>query len=88
MKHLNIKITGNVQGVFFRGSAQKKAREMDIGGFARNETDDSLYIEAEGDEKLLNSFINWCENGPPTAKVSDISIKEGKIIGFKDFETH
>ena len=65
MQHLNIRISGKVQGVFYRASAVKEAERLNIKGFARNEPDDSVYIEAEGDEDALESFLSWCAKGPP-----------------------
>lgn len=85
MRHLNIKIYGDVQGVFFRDSALKKAQELDIGGFIRNEPDGSVYIEAEGDERYLNKFLLWCESGPPLARVENIESERARLVGFKDF---
>jgi acylphosphatase len=49
-KHFNIRISGRVQGVFFRASTKAKAEELGISGFVQNEPDGSVYIEAEGEE--------------------------------------
>jgi len=59
MTHFNIKIFGEVQGVFFRHSARLKAREIGITGFVKNEPDGAVYMEAEGDEKTLGQFLEW-----------------------------
>ena len=64
MKHYNLKITGRVHGVWYRGSARDKARQLCVKGFARNEDDGSVYIEAEGRESNLAQFIAWCRKGP------------------------
>lgn len=45
MKHISIRIYGRVQGVGFRVSAQKKADELGITGFVRNEPDGTVYLE-------------------------------------------
>ena len=47
-KNIKIKIYGRVQGVWFRESAKKKAGELNISGWARNEADGSLYVEVQG----------------------------------------
>jgi len=57
MKHFNIKIFGDVQGVFFRDSARRKADELGIKGFAQNEPDGTVLIEAEGRGESLEKFI-------------------------------
>ena len=86
MRHLNIKVYGRVQGVFFRDSARRKSEELGLKGFARNEPDGPVYIEAEGTEEALEKLVNWCWEGPEAAKVDKVEIKEGDIKGFKDFQ--
>lgn len=88
MKHLNIKIFGRVQGVFFRANAKKKADELQITGFARNETDGSVYVEAEGEKENLEKFLEWCHHGPPSARIDKVESKSTtKIKKFKNFST-
>jgi len=86
MKHLNIKIYGQVQGVSFRYYSQEKARELELAGFARNDPDGVVYIEAEGEEENLEKFLDWCRRGPSWAKVEKIEVKGGEIKKYKDFE--
>lgn len=85
-KHFNIKIYGLVQGVFFRANAKERAKELNITGFARNESDGSVYIEAEGEEKSLNKFIKWCNSGPAMAQVEKMVISEDSLKNFHRFE--
>ncbi|HEY4497069.1 MAG TPA: acylphosphatase, partial [Candidatus Paceibacterota bacterium] len=70
--HKNLKIYGNVQGVFFRQSAKIKADELGIKGFVKNEPDGSVYIEADGDGEAVERFIDWCRLGPDSANVDKI----------------
>ncbi len=85
-KHLNIKVSGQVQGVFFRDSARQKAEELGIKGFTRNESDDSVYIEAEGEEKNLKKFLNWCRQGPAFAQVKKVESKfSSESKNFNEF---
>jgi acylphosphatase len=82
VKHLNIKVSGKVQGVFFRVYTQKKAEELGLTGFVQNEPDGSVYIEAEGEEILLNELTKWCYSGSPDSEVSSVIITEGMINNF------
>ncbi len=84
-RHLNIKVFGQVQGVFFRHSARQKAEELEIKGFVQNEPDDTVYIEAEGEEKNLKKFLDWCRQGPISASVDKLETKGSEIKNFKDF---
>lgn len=84
-KHVNIKVSGLVQGVFFRACTKEKARELGLKGFVRNESNESVYIEAEGSVDDIETFIKWCHVGSPNAKVSGVDVKEGEMRGFEDF---
>jgi acylphosphatase len=86
VKHLSIKISGKVQGVFFRASTKGAAEHLGISGFVRNEPDGSVYIEAEGEEEKLNQFMEWCRIGPPRAKVEKCEIIEGEARGYTSFQ--
>ena len=85
MIHLNIKVKGTVQGVFFRASTRLKAIELGIKGFVENQTDGSVYIEAEGSKEQLDKFTEWCKMGPEMAFVENLSIKEAPLINYLDF---
>lgn len=84
-KRFSIKITGMVQGVFFRASTKEKAQKLDIKGFVRNENDGSVYIEAEGETENLMSFIQWCAEGPESARVDRCDVSEVPQIGSQNF---
>lgn len=87
-KHLDIKIYGKVQGIFFRASAKEKANNLAITGFAKNMPDGSVYIEAEGDDKNLDKFIKWCEHGPSLAQVEKVIVTEKELKNFSEFEIY
>lgn len=69
-------MTGKVQGVFFRVSAKEKAGELGLAGTARNERGGSVLIVIEGEEKMLQKFVLWCEDGSELAEVSSVVIEQ------------
>ncbi len=85
MKHLNIKVTGVVQGVYFRVNTRDEAIKLGVKGFVKNDEDGSVYIEAEGGEELLDTFVAWCHHGKDKAVVDKLTITEGDIKNFNDF---
>jgi len=87
-KHLNIKVFGRVQGIFFRATAKEQADKLNLLGFARNEKDGSVYIEAEGEEEKLDKFVKWCYIGPSMAGVEKVEIIEDKLKNFLQFEVN
>jgi len=82
-----IRVFGHVQGVFFRQTAKEEAQRLGIAGFARNEPDGSVFIEAEGDPAALDEFIAWCRQGPPSARVERVEVEHGSVVGHHDFRT-
>jgi acylphosphatase len=86
MKHINVKITGRVQGVWYRGSTQRKARSLGLTGFVCNRSDGSVYLEAEGEEEALQALLNWCRQGPELASVEKVEVEEGEWQNFETFE--
>lgn len=84
-KHLNIYVYGKVQGVFYRGKAMEVANTLNVKGFARNEKDGSVYIEAEGEEEALKKFIDWCYTGPARASVERVTTKNAHMENYPNF---
>jgi acylphosphatase len=82
---MKIKITGRVQGVFFRQSAREKAFNLGIMGTVRNCEDDSVEIIATGTKEQLDKLIQWCRVGPPRAEVTDVTSQELSLQEFRNF---
>ncbi len=87
MKHKRIIVKGLVQGVGFRYFCAYKAKELSITGYARNMEDGSVLIDAEGEDSLIEEFVNCVKIGPRAAKVNSIKIEdleyEGKYTSFR-----
>ena len=87
MKHLKITVYGQVQNVGFRHYSCQKAKEFDVKGFIKNKPDGSVYIEAEGEKKDLDKFLDWCYSGPPWAEVGSIDYSfTNEFVGYDVFE--
>jgi acylphosphatase len=86
MKHLNITVFGKVQGVFFRAATKAVADQLGIKGFVKNQEDGSVYIEAEGDDFSMESFLEWCNEGPQKAKVEKVEQAEAELKNYRNFE--
>lgn len=86
MKHLDITVTGLVQGVWFRASTKEQAELIGITGFVRNQADGSVYLEAEGSEEGLEVLVKWLRQGPSAARVDNLEIEEGELKSSSEFE--
>jgi len=45
-----------------------------------------VYIEAEGDDFSLESFLEWCHDGPERAIVEKVDTSEGEVKNYRNFE--
>tara|TARA_A100000171_G_scaffold45878_1_gene50108 strand:- start:4549 stop:4818 length:270 start_codon:yes stop_codon:yes gene_type:complete len=86
MQAKGIKVTGKVQGVYFRASTQEQAKQLGIKGWCKNESDGSVLIIAEGSEESLNTLVNWCHHGPSNASVEKVFVESIEASGFERFE--
>ena len=80
-------ISGRVQGVFYRASAQQQASALGLRGWVRNLVDGRVELLACGDQITLKELEKWLEIGPDYAKVSNIEvITESPKVLAKTFE--
>jgi acylphosphatase len=85
MQTIKIKVEGRVQGVFFRQSTQEKARDLGIKGTVKNCDDDSVEVVATGMKEQLDRLVEWCWEGPPKAKVINVTTQELSLQQFYNF---
>ena len=67
-------ISGRVQGVFYRASAQRFASDLGLHGWVRNLVDGRVELLACGDQAVLKELEKWLQIGPDYAKVSNIEV--------------
>ena len=79
------RITGMVQGVKYRATAQREARRRGLTGWVRNEPDGTVLIDVEGDPAAVNAFLGWCAVGPPGARVATVETTIAHPVGYEEF---
>lgn len=87
LKGVKLRIHGIVQGVFYRTSAIKEAKELSVVGWIRNRSDSSVECMAEGTKENLEKFISWCQKGSTHSKVERIDVEWMEFKNqFSDFK--
>ena len=81
-----LRITGRVQGVFYRAWTRDQARGLGLAGWARNCPDGSVEAHVEGDESAVSEMIERMRQGPPAARVENVEVQETAPDGFDRFE--
>ncbi len=72
-KSVRVVIEGRVQGVWFRGWTAEEARRLNIRGWVRNRRDGTVEAVFAGAAADVDAMIAACRQGPPMARVSNIS---------------
>jgi acylphosphatase len=85
-KHLDITISGKVQGVHYRASTKAVADQLGITGTVKNTDDGDVVIAAEGTGVMLGMFMDWCNEGPEGAEVTSVESHEGELKNYRNFE--
>ncbi len=81
-----LRITGKVQGVFFRKSTQQKAQELGINGWVKNENDGSVAVEIEGLDEAMQVMEAWLKVGPLAAEVESVLlVSQQEDKGYTNF---
>ena len=65
-------MSGRVQGVWFRGSAQAEAERLGLTGYAVNLPDGRVEVLAAGPAGAVAELAAWLHKGPRLAKVSGV----------------
>jgi acylphosphatase len=68
-------IKGRVQGVNFRYYTQREAQKRNLTGWVRNLPDGSVVALFEGDEDEVETMVQWCRHGPPSAQVTEMIVQ-------------
>ena len=86
MKTIHLRISGLVQGVWFRQNTKEQALALGVTGWVRNLADGSVEITVTGNEEKLAAFVAWCHKGPGAAVVKNVEVSEVDIASFSSFE--
>jgi len=79
-------VSGRVQGVFYRGTAAQRARELGVRGYARNLPDGRVEVLACGEREVVQAFVSWLWTGSSASKVEAVEVvdtpEHGAPAGF------
>lgn len=82
----SVRVTGRVQGVFFRDRCQSEAASRQVSGWVSNEPDSTVAAWFEGAADAVDALVDWCRAGPPRAVVSDVVVSDEEPQGLSSFE--
>ncbi len=77
-------ISGRVQGVFFRMETMRAADRIGVTGWVRNKRDGTVEAIFEGNQSKVEAMLNWCREGPPHARVTEVKADREQYSGEYD----
>ncbi|PLY03280.1 MAG: acylphosphatase [Desulfuromonas sp.] len=81
-----LRIRGMVQGVSYRYYTAQTAQALNLTGWVRNLPSGEVEAILEGPRSDIQKMIEWCHEGPPAARVDEVSIDwEDGRHEFSDF---
>ena len=73
-------VSGRVQGVGFRYFAQRVAGQLGLVGYVKNNWDGTVEAYAIGEPPALDEFERRLAQGPPSARVTNLSVTDEPVI--------
>jgi acylphosphatase len=83
---LHVRVSGRVQGVYYRGFTESCARRLGVCGWVRNVPGGGVEAMLEGDRQKVGELLKLMKSGPSSAMVSGIELSELKCKGYEDFK--
>jgi DNA ligase D-like protein (predicted 3'-phosphoesterase) len=78
-------VRGAVQGVGLRDAVCRQARRLGVMGWVRNGEDGSVLVHAEGPGPAVEELLAFLNEGPPSARVSEVEVEPVKVEGHEQF---
>lgn len=86
MAQMRVRITGRVQGVFYRAWCKQVADKLNVPGWVKNETDGSVMVVAAGTKEKLKQFIKKLREGSRHAHIDEVELAWETEEPFERFE--
>ena len=83
---VRVVVHGRVQGVFFRDTVRRAAREHGVAGWVRNRRDGTVEAVLEGERHDVQAVVELSKEGPPGAAVERVDVSDEPPEGLTGFE--
>ena len=81
---VEVRITGRVQGVWFRAWTRDEAIVLGLEGWVRNEPDGSVAALFLGPRTAVTEMLARCHHGPPLARVDALESRKVEPVPEAD----
>ncbi|TSD09626.1 acylphosphatase [Haloglomus irregulare] len=82
----HVLVSGRVQGVTYRATTRRTARDRGVDGWVRNRPDGRVEAVFEGPPDAVEGMLDYCHEGPSRARVEDVQVEYEPPEGATGFE--
>ena len=86
MISVHVRVSGRVQGVFYRAYTKAQAQELGVKGWVRNVPGGGVEAVLEGERQKVGELVGLMKTGPEGSMISGLEISELKCKGYEDFK--
>jgi acylphosphatase len=87
---VQVRITGQVQGVGYRAWTEQAARQRGLSGWVRNRRDGSVEAVISGSDAAVTEMLGYLWQGPPASRVERVDAEPAALpmqLGFRTLPT-
>jgi acylphosphatase len=86
MISVRVRVSGMVQGVYYRAFTRAKAQDLGVKGWVQNLPGGGVEAVLEGERKKVGELLSMMKVGPAGAMVSGMEISELSPKGYQEFK--
>lgn len=83
---VHVRVSGRVEGVYYRAFTRDKAKALGLKGWVRNVPGGGVEAVLEGERKTVGEMLKAMKTGPTGAIVLGMELSELEARGYEDFE--
>lgn len=83
---VHVRVSGRVQGVYYRAFTRDRALALKVRGWVRNVPGGGVEAVLEGERKQVGELLRAMKAGPAGSAVLGMELSEIECKGYEDFE--
>jgi len=83
---VHVRVSGGVQGVYYRAFTRDRAMALGVKGWVRNVPGGGVEAVLEGERKQVGELLKAMKSGPTGSIVLGMELSELEAKGYEDFE--
>jgi len=86
MMSVHVRVSGRVQGVYYRAFTRDQAKSLGVKGWVRNIPGGGVEAVLEGERRQVGEMLKAMKSGPSGSVVLGMELSEIEAKGYNDFE--